>query len=97
MDELDLINKWRRYFMVRSKKDISWRIYLIASLLFGVLMGVISVFLNGAFLLVFSVFAWVILMFGGLPRKGAGSLRLYIFYSSLISTTIAWAIFLIFS
>ena len=83
--------------MVRSKKDISWRTYLIASILFGVVMGVISVLFNGAFLLVFSVFAWVILIFGGLPIKGSGSLRLYIFYSSLISTTIGWAIFLIFS
>ncbi len=83
--------------MNQIKIRSEWRLYLPLSLLFGVVMGAFSVYFTGAFLMIFSIVAGGVLMFGGQPRKGAGHLRMNVFYTCIISTIIAWAIVLVFS
>ncbi len=83
--------------MKQNKNKSEWRLYLPFSLSFGLMMGAFSVYVMGAFLLVFSVIAALILMFGGLPSKDAGHLRMHVFYTCIISTVTAWAIVFVFS
>jgi len=78
--------------MAQNESKSEWKLYLPSSLLFGVLMGAFSVYVTGAFLMVFSIVAGGVLMFGGLPSKSSGHLRLYIVYTCIISTLIAWGI-----